>query len=51
VTARLTDLRTLESARAAAKQLFGADPQLSAPEHRSLADQVARFWSSAADMS
>jgi ATP-dependent DNA helicase RecG len=51
VTARLTDLRTLESARAAAKQLFSADPQLSAPEHRSLADQVARFWSSAADMS
>jgi ATP-dependent DNA helicase RecG len=50
-TARLTDLRTLESARAAAQQLFAADPQLSAPEHRSLANQVAAFWSNAGDMS
>ena len=50
-TAQLTDLRTLESARAAAQQIFAADPQLTAPEHRSLANQVAAFWSSAGDFS
>ena len=50
-TAQLTDLRTLESARTAAKQIFAADPQLSAPEHRSLANQVAEFWSNAGDFS
>jgi ATP-dependent DNA helicase RecG len=50
-TAQLTDLRTLESARTVAQQLFAADPQFTAPEHRGLADQVAAFWSSAGDMS
>jgi ATP-dependent DNA helicase RecG len=50
-TAQLTDLRTLESARTAAKQIFAADPQLSAPEHRALANLVAAFWSSAGDLS
>ena len=50
-TAQLTDLRTLESARTVAKQIFAADPQLTAPEHRALANQVAAFWSGTGDLS
>jgi ATP-dependent DNA helicase RecG len=50
-TAQLTDLRTLESARTVAQQLFAADPQLTAPEHHRLANQVVAFWSSAGEMS
>jgi ATP-dependent DNA helicase RecG len=50
-TAQLTDLRTLEVARVAARQLFAADPNLIAPEHRALAGRVAAFWSEAGDMS
>jgi ATP-dependent DNA helicase RecG len=42
-TAQLSDLRTLEAARAAAEKLFAADPQLGLPEHQALA-QVAMFW-------
>ena len=40
-TAQLSDLRTLEDARAAAKSLFESDPDLSRPEHAALAGQVA----------
>ena len=43
-TAQLSDLRTLEDARGAAQKLFAADPDLSRPEHRALAAQVAAFW-------
>lgn len=50
-TAQLTDLRTLESARAVAHQIFAADPTLAAPEHRALAARVAAFWSAASDLS
>lgn len=50
-TAKLTDLRTLELARTAARKLFAADPTLSAPEHRALAGRVAAFWNTAGDMS
>jgi ATP-dependent DNA helicase RecG len=50
-TAQLSDLRTLEDARAAAKSLFEIDPQLSRPEHAPLASQVAAFWRSSGDIS
>jgi ATP-dependent DNA helicase RecG len=50
-TAQLSDLRTLEDARMAARRLFDADPDLTLPEHRSLAAQVAAFWQGAGDVS
>jgi ATP-dependent DNA helicase RecG len=50
-TAQLTDLRTLETARTAAQQLFATDPYLSAPQHRALAAQVAAFWRGGGDVS
>ncbi len=50
-TAQLGDVRTLESARAAAQKLFAADPGLALPEHRLLAAQVQAFWSSSGDVS
>ncbi len=49
--AQLSDLGTLEAARAAAQDLFAVDPQLSRPEHRALAAQVAEFWRGAGDAS
>jgi ATP-dependent DNA helicase RecG len=49
--AQLSDLRTLELARTAAQKLFAADPDLSRPEHRLLAAQVAAFWTGAGDVS
>ncbi len=49
--AQLSDLRTLEEARAAAQQLFAADPGLALPEHRMLAGRVAAFWQGAGDIS
>ena len=50
-TAQLSDLRTLEDARAAAKSLFEVDPELSQPEHAALAGQVAAFWRGSSDIS
>jgi ATP-dependent DNA helicase RecG len=50
-TAELSDLRTLEDAREAAKTLFRADPELQAPEHGELAAQVAAFWRGGGDIS
>jgi ATP-dependent DNA helicase RecG len=50
-TAQLGDLRTLEIARSAARKLFDADPTLSSPEHRDLAEQVAVFWAGTGDRS
>ena len=49
--AKLADMRLLELAREQAQRLFGADPTLSAPEHRLLAQKVNRFWSSTSDAS
>lgn len=49
--AQLSDLRTLEEARAAAQQLFAADPDLTQPEHRALSGRVAAFWQGAGDVS
>lgn len=50
-TAQLSDLRTLEDARAAAQRLFSLDPDLQLPEHRALAARVAEFWRGAGDAS
>ncbi len=49
--AQLSDLRTLELARAEAKKLFERDPELRQPEHRLLARQVTRFWRGQSDIS
>jgi ATP-dependent DNA helicase RecG len=42
--ASLSNLEILEQARAEALSLFQEDPTLSKPEHKHLADEVARFW-------
>ncbi|MFO8009474.1 MAG: ATP-dependent DNA helicase RecG, partial [Dehalococcoidia bacterium] len=42
--ARLTDIPLLEVARGEALRLFEADPGLASPEHRLLAEEVARLW-------
>ncbi|MBC8449110.1 MAG: ATP-dependent DNA helicase RecG [Chloroflexi bacterium] len=49
--AQLSDLRTLELARAEAQKLFAEDPDLKQPAHRLLARQVARFWRGQGDLS
>ena len=50
-TAQLSDLRTLEDARAAAQEVFANDPGLTRPEHRLLAAQVAAFWHGTGEVS
>ncbi len=42
--ARLSDLPLLELARSQALRLFELDPALEKPEHRLLAEEVARLW-------
>jgi ATP-dependent DNA helicase RecG len=42
--ASLSNVRTLEQARAEAQILFEADPELGRPEHQPLAEQVSQFW-------
>jgi len=49
--ARLSDVPTLEAARAEAELVFAADPDLAAPEHRLLRKQVVRFWHGRGDLS
>ncbi len=49
--ARLSDMTTLEQARAEALTLFEQDPQLSAEEHRLLGRKVAEFWRGQGDLS
>jgi ATP-dependent DNA helicase RecG len=49
--AQLSDLRTLELARAEAIRLFEADPELVLPEHRPLARQIGLFWREQSDFS
>jgi ATP-dependent DNA helicase RecG len=49
--AELSDLHTLEEARTAAQEIFASDPELTWPEHRGLAAQVAAFWNEVADAS
>jgi ATP-dependent DNA helicase RecG len=43
--AKLTDVIMIEKARQEAKKLFDLDPDLSNPEHESLAQVVKQFWS------
>ncbi len=49
--AQLSDLHTLEMARAAAQKVFAVDPLLERPEHQAIASQVAAFWNKAGDAS
>jgi ATP-dependent DNA helicase RecG len=42
--ARLTDLKLIEEARAAARRLYEADPKLERPEHQLLAERLASLW-------
>jgi ATP-dependent DNA helicase RecG len=42
--ASFTDIRLIERAQRAAKQLFERDPQLTLPEHQLLASTLAAFW-------
>jgi ATP-dependent DNA helicase RecG len=49
--ASLSNVRILEQARAEAQAIFEEDPTLSQPQHRLLAQQVARFWQGRGDLS
>ncbi len=49
--AGMSDVETLEQARAEAEKLFDQDPTLQNPAHRLLARQVDRFWSGRGDRS
>ena len=49
--AKLADVKLLDLAREQAQKLFEADPNLSAPEHRLLAQKVERFWAASSDAS
>ncbi len=49
--ANLSNLQTLELARAEAKRIFAQDPDLQRPEHRLLAAQLDRFWTGQGDLS
>jgi ATP-dependent DNA helicase RecG len=43
--AKLSDIPTIEKARREAQRLFQKDPELKAPEHAAIAENLARFWS------
>ena len=49
--AQLTDLRTLEEARAEAVRLLKEDPDLERPEYVALARQAQQFWRGEGDIS
>lgn len=49
--ASLLDMEMLRIAQKEAATLFIADPDLRAPEHALLREQVSRFWADAADVS
>lgn len=44
-TAKLTDVKLIETARRQAHALFESDPSLSAPDHQLLMEAFDRFWS------
>ncbi|MBI4772157.1 MAG: ATP-dependent DNA helicase RecG, partial [Chloroflexi bacterium] len=46
--AKLSDMKTIEKARREAQLLFERDPELRAPEHQAIAENLARFWISGA---
>ncbi|MCB0232435.1 MAG: DNA helicase RecG, partial [Anaerolineae bacterium] len=49
--AKLSDLRTLELARAEATELLSQDPELALPEHAALARKARQFWQGEGDVS
>lgn len=49
--AKLSDVKILELARTVAEELFAADPELSRPEHKTLAENVKLFWKGKGDRS
>ena len=49
--ARLGDTRLLELARSEAEALLTADPSLSLPKHKVLAERVSAFWSQGIEIS
>jgi ATP-dependent DNA helicase RecG len=49
--AKLSDVRILEQARAAAQGIFHRDPDLASPEHALLAHKVKEFWRGEGDLS
>lgn len=42
--AKLSDVPTLEMAREEAERIFKTDPELKAPEHRLLVEEISRLW-------
>ncbi len=50
-TAQLSDLRTIEQARAEAAILLEQDPDLTRPEHLALSRKVHQFWQGEGDIS
>ena len=48
--AKLSDLRTLELARAEATELLRQDPELALPEHTALARKARQFWQGEGDV-
>ncbi len=44
--ANLLDVHLIEQARNLSQKVIAADPELKAPEHRLLAERLARFWRS-----
>lgn len=49
--AKLSDVKILELARRVAEELAEADPDLSNPEHKVLAENVRMFWKGKGDLS
>ncbi len=49
--ASVTDLQLIEAAREAARRFFETDPELTDPDNRLLARQVARFWKGEGEVS
>ena len=49
--ASLLDMEMVTHARKEAEKLYGADPDLTEPDHALLREQVGRFWQDAADVS
>ncbi len=48
---KLSDVKLLELARQAAREIFDGDPQLAKPEHKLLSKKVTAFWTSVTDPS
>lgn len=49
--AQISDLRTLEQARAEASIVLAQDPELSLPQHLALSRRVGQFWQGQGDIS